>query len=80
MGFSDAQLAQRLKANDRAAFEEVVTQHYQSVYRQLWHLCGEAETAADLTQETFLQAWRSLNSFRGQSAFLMWLYTIAVRT
>ena len=59
MNPSDPQLLRRLKANDREAFEEVVERHYQPVYRQLWHLCGEAEVAADLTQETFVQAWKS---------------------
>jgi DNA-directed RNA polymerase specialized sigma24 family protein len=47
MKFSDSQLVPWLRVNDRAAFEEVVERYYQSVYRQLWHLCGDAETAAD---------------------------------
>lgn len=51
MGFSEAQLVRRLKANDHAAFEEVVERHYQSAYRQLWLLCGEAETAAVEAQQ-----------------------------
>jgi RNA polymerase sigma-70 factor (ECF subfamily) len=76
---SDRQLVRRLKANERAAFEEVVERHYQPIYRHLWHLCGEAETAADLTQETFVQAWRSLPTFEGRSAFGTWLGAIAVR-
>src|SRR5438876_11498381 len=76
---SDPQLLRRLKVNDRAAFEEVVERHYQPVYRQLWHVCGEVETAADLTQETFVQAWKSLPSFEGRSALGTWLHTIAAR-
>jgi RNA polymerase sigma-70 factor (ECF subfamily) len=56
MRITDSQLVRRLQANDRAAFEEIVERYYGPVYRQLWHLCGQAETAADLTQETFVQA------------------------
>src|SRR5438270_7833026 len=79
MQISEAQLLRRLRENDRAAFEEVVERHYRSIYQQLWHLCGETETAADLTQETFVQAWRSLHSFQGRSTLRTWLFTIAVR-
>jgi RNA polymerase sigma-70 factor, ECF subfamily len=79
MRITDSQLVRRLQANDRAAFEEVVARYYGPVYRQLWHLSGQTETAADLTQETFVQAWQSLHSFQGRSALRTWLYTIAVR-
>src|SRR5947207_3325150 len=79
MHSSDRQLVRQLKANERAAFEEVVERHYQPIYRHLWHLCGEAESAADLTQETFVQAWRSLPTFEGRSAIGTWLGAIAVR-
>jgi RNA polymerase sigma-70 factor (ECF subfamily) len=79
MGIHDIQILRRLRANDRAAFAEVVERHYRPIYRQLWHLCGDADTAADLTQETFVQAWKSLRTFEGRSALHTWLYTIAVR-
>jgi RNA polymerase sigma-70 factor, ECF subfamily len=79
MRITDSQLVRRLQANDRAAFEEVVERYYEAIYRQHWHLCGHVETAADLTQETFVQAWKSLPSFQGRSALRTWLYTIAVR-
>jgi RNA polymerase sigma-70 factor, ECF subfamily len=79
MRITDSQLVRRLQANDRAAFEDVVERYYGRVYRQLWHLCGQVETAADLTQETFVQAWKSLPSFQGRSGLRTWLYTIAVR-
>ena len=75
----DRQLVRRLKANDHSAFEEVVERHYQPIFRQLWRLCGDSDTAADLTQETFVQAWRSLPTFEGRSALGTWLHTIAVR-
>ena len=55
MQTSEAELLRRLRQNDRSAFEAAIEQHYRSVYGQLWHLCGDAETAADLTQDV-LQA------------------------
>ena len=79
MLWSDAQLIRRLRLNDRAAFELVVERHYQSVFRQLWHFCHNEELAADLTQDTFEQAWKSLASFEGNSSVRTWIYTIAVR-
>lgn len=79
MNPSDPQLLRRLKAKEREAFEEVVERLYQPVYRQLWHLCGAAEVAADLTQETFVQVWKSLPTFAGRSSLRTWISVIAVR-
>ncbi len=75
----EAQLLRRLRQGDRTAFEAVVEEHYQPIFRQLWHLCGDEDTAADLTQETFVQAWGSLPRFEGRSTLRTWLSTIAVR-
>jgi RNA polymerase sigma-70 factor (ECF subfamily) len=76
---NDGQRIRRLKSGERAAFEDVVSRHYESVYRQLWHLCGHEQTAAELTQETFVQAWNSLDSFAARSSLRTWLYAIGVR-
>lgn len=76
---TDAQLLKRLRARDRNAFETVVTTHYETLYRQLWHLCEDRDLAADLTQETFIEAWRSLPTFEGRSSLHTWLHTLAVR-
>jgi DNA-directed RNA polymerase specialized sigma24 family protein len=53
---NDGRRIRRLKGGDCAAFEDSVSRHYQLVYRQLWHLCGHEQTAAELTQGTFAQA------------------------
>lgn len=79
MQSNDAKLLKRLRDGERTAFEMVVQTHYQSIWRQHYLLCGDADLAADLTQETFLQAWRSIGAFRGQSALRTWLYTIGTR-
>lgn len=70
----------RLRAGDRALFEEVVVQaHYESVWRQHLLLTDNRDIAADLTQETFVEAWRSIRTFRGEASLRTWLYTIAAR-
>lgn len=48
------------------------------VYRLAWRMAGDADTARDMTQETFVRAWRSLDQFRGDAAFSTWLHTVAV--
>lgn len=72
-------LTLRLQAGDPRAFDVVVRRHHASVFRQLWHLCGNAETAADLTQETFMQAARSIRSVRSSASLRAWLGTILLR-
>lgn len=76
---NDRDLLKRLKRNDRAAFEATVDNHYRAIYRQQYLFCGDPELAQDLTQETFVEAWKSLGGFRGESALATWLYTIAAR-
>jgi len=75
----DDELVRRIRANQRSAYEQVVRDNYMGIYRQHRHLCGDSETASDLTQETFVQAWKSIGSFEGRSALSTWLYTIAMR-
>jgi RNA polymerase sigma-70 factor, ECF subfamily len=77
--WNDLRLLRRLRAGEQAAFETVVRLHYESVWHQQFLLCGCRELAADLTQETFLQAWRALPTFAGRASLRTWLYTIAVR-
>ena len=50
------------------------------VYRLAHRMAGDADTARDMTQETFVRAWQSLEQFRGDAAFSTWLHTVAVST
>ncbi len=59
--------------------ENLYEQHAQRVYRYLFSLCGERDTAEELTQETFCQALRQLGSFRGDCTPQVWLCAIAKR-
>jgi RNA polymerase sigma-70 factor, ECF subfamily len=75
----EAGYLQRLRAADPATCEELVRLHWQSVYRQHYLACQSPELAADLTQETFVEAWKSVRGFRGEASVRTWLHTIAVR-
>lgn len=73
---SDETLAADAAAGDESAFETLVVRYQQRVYRLACRLTTETE-APDLLQETFLQAYRHLRSFRHESRFGTWLYRIA---
>ena len=59
--------------------EDLYEQHAQGVYRYLFSLGADADTAEDLTQETFCQALKSLDTFRGDCSPQTWLCAIAKR-
>lgn len=59
------------------AFDKLYREHVDLLYRYAYRLCGETESAKDLVQETFLNAYRGLDQFRGDAKISTWLYTIA---
>ncbi len=63
---------------DSSAFDALVVRHQRTIQRVCYRFTGNNEDAADLTQEAFVKAYRSLPKFRGTSAFSTWLYRIAV--
>ena len=69
---------QRAQKGDAAAFEQLVTAYERKVYALALRSTASEADAADLTQEVFLRAWRSLNSFRGDSTVSTWLYRITM--
>jgi RNA polymerase sigma-70 factor, ECF subfamily len=75
---SDSKLVSRAQAGQREAFEELVRRHADHLYSVVRHLCGSVEEAEDVTQESFLRAWRGINAFRGSSLFFTWLYRIGI--
>jgi RNA polymerase sigma-70 factor (ECF subfamily) len=64
---------------ERDGFDKLYRDHVDLVYRYAHRLCGEAEAAKDLVQETFLNAYRAFDRFRGEAQVSTWLYTIASR-
>lgn len=59
--------------------EDFYELYAQSIYRYLFSLIGDADTAEELTQETFYRALKSINSYRGESSPQVWLCAIAKR-
>lgn len=74
----DEILVTRAKEDDPRAFEELIRRYRQKAYAVAYRMCGDAEEARDLTQETFLRTFRELKTFKGQSSFYTWFYRILV--
>lgn len=75
---SDVDLVSAAQDGDAAAFDQLIARHQERVFALAYHMLGNAEDAADVQQDTFVRAWTSLRSFRGNSAFSTWLHRIAV--
>lgn len=74
----DADLVERARRGDRAAFDELVEAHLPLVWRVVFRIVRRHEDAEDVAQEVFLTAWRTLAGFRGEARFSTWLHQIAV--
>jgi len=75
---NDAYLVERALDGDIAAFERLVSRYQNKIMGYVGRMVnGDREEAEDVTQETFIKAYRSLDSFRGQASFSTWLYKIA---
>jgi len=77
---NEIELVTRAQDGDRNAFSELVRIHSQGVLNVIYRMCGNMQVAEDAAQETFIQAWLRLQSYRPQSSLRNWLYRIAVNT
>jgi len=75
-----AHILKKAMAGDVAAFEALVSYHYDMVYRCAHHLCGQREDAEDVAQDVFIKLAEKLNLFDNRSSFSTWLYRITVNT
>jgi RNA polymerase sigma-70 factor (ECF subfamily) len=75
---SDYGLAQAAAAGDMQAFDELYQRHSRRVYSLCLRMTGNVSEAEDLTQEVFIQLFRKIGSFRGESAFTTWLHRLTV--
>lgn len=75
---SDVELARAAAAGDSEAFEKLYEQHRRRVYSLCLRMLGNVSQAEDLTQEVFLQVFKKIGSFRGDSAFTTWLHRLTV--
>ena len=73
-----AELVRRCRAGDGAAWEEIVQTYSRRVYNLAYRFTSRADTAEDLTQDVFIQLYRKIGSFRGDSAFTTWLHRLTV--
>lgn len=69
-------LLARAKKGEIAAFESLMTAYENRVYSLALRSTGSEQDAADITQEVFLRAWKSLDTFRGDSSLSTWLYRV----
>jgi RNA polymerase sigma-70 factor (ECF subfamily) len=77
---SERSLIQRARRGEERAFATLFQLHKKRIYSVCLRMTRDVADAEDLTQEAFLQVFRNINSFRGDSAFSTWLHRIAVNT
>ena len=75
----DVQLIQRTLSGDDTAFGVLLRRHQKSVHALVWRKIGDFHTAEDITQDTFLQAYKKLSTLKNHHQFAGWLYVIADR-
>ena len=73
-------LIERARNNDYRAYEELYRLHIGRVFALCVRLLNDQDLAEDMAQEAFIQAWKNLARFRGDSAFGSWLYRITTNT
>jgi RNA polymerase sigma-70 factor (ECF subfamily) len=79
---SDEPVMDKSKAHGdsrRLRYEALVTAYYRDIYRYAYWLCKRRPMAEDLTQETFMRAWRALDSLQSDDSAKAWLFTILRR-
>ena len=77
---NDQLLVDRARLGDRHAFDLLVLKYQSRLLSLVNRLVSNQSDALDVLQDTFVKAYRSLHTFRGESAFYTWLYRIAVNT
>ena len=77
-GDNDTALVGRARQGDKEAFEALYLRYRDRIFRLCVNLGADREEAADLLQETFINAWKGLPKFAGRAAFSTWLHRIAV--
>ena len=75
---TDAELLERIRAGDGAAFDQIVDRYERRVFAIAVRICRHHEDARDVTQDVFVTALRSLGSFRGDAQLSTWLHRVTV--
>lgn len=77
---TDLELVRLVQAGEKKAFDVLVLKYQQKVVNIVMRYVRDQSTAMDISQETFIKAYKGLKNFRGDSAFYTWLYRIAINT
>lgn len=77
MELSDADLVKRCLRGDNCAYDTLVKRYQKQVYSLCYRMVGDADDAADVTQDCFVKAYNALGSFRQDAKFLTWMFGIA---
>lgn len=78
MTWTDEELVARSKTGDLESFNQLVKRWERPIFALAFRTLGREEDARDVTQETFLRAFRALSGFKGDAKFSSWLYRIAL--
>jgi len=76
--WTDEELVARSKTGDMDSFNQLVKRWERPIFALAYRTLGREEDARDVTQETFLRAFRALSGFKGDAKFSSWLYRIAL--
>ncbi len=76
---SDEELVTAIRLDDRAALGELYNRYYKKVFNKCFSFTKKQEEAFDLAQESLMKAFDNIHSFKGESSFSTWLYTITHR-
>lgn len=77
---TDLELVKRVQSGDKSAFDILVIKYQQKVINLVTRYVHDPHIAMDVSQESFIKAYRGLKNFRGDSAFYTWLYRISINT
>ena len=77
---SDRELVERVKRGERRAFDLLVLKYQHRIANLVARYVPDQSEVLDVSQETFIKAYRAISRFRGDSAFYTWLYRIAINT
>ncbi len=75
---AEIEFIEKLKQGDAVAFDTFVQRYTSDIYGLLYRITEDAEEAADLTQETFIKAFKAIKKFRGDAELKTWLFRIAI--
>jgi RNA polymerase sigma-70 factor, ECF subfamily len=73
----ESAFVQRLKERDASSFEHLIARYQTQIFNLLYRMTGSREEAEDLAQEVFVNVYRKIDLFRGESPLATWIYRIA---